>query len=89
MYKDYHDLYITADVLTLADVFEAFRDTWINPTHLYPIPGSAWQSVFKMKDNELDLLTDNKMHVFIERELKGGVATITHRYVRANTCPFT
>ena len=43
-YGDYHDLYITTNVLILADVFEAFRDTRINhygidPTHLYTSPG--------------------------------------------------
>ena len=88
-YGDYHDLYITANVLVLADVFEAFRDTCINhygidPTHLYTSPGLAWQSALKMTYLELKLLTDNDMHLLIERRLIGGVATISHRYARAN-----
>ena len=86
---DHHDLYITKDVLILADVFEAFRDTYINhygldPTRLYTSPGLAWQSTLKMTDNELELLTDNDIHLFIERELRGGVVTITHHYARAS-----
>ena len=83
-----HNLYITADLLTLADVFEAFHDTWINPTHLYPSPALAWQSAFNMTDYELDVLTDKKMHLSIERGLKGAVATTTHLYACAHMYPF-
>ena len=80
---DYHDLYITTDVLILADVSEAFLYTCIDhydldPTHLFTSPGLALQSAIKMTDVELELLTDNDMHLFIERGLRGGVATITH-----------
>ena len=65
---DYHDLYITTDVLILADVFEAFRDTdnnhyGLDPTHLYTSHGLAWQSTLKMTDVELELLTDNDTHL--------------------------
>ena len=37
-----------------------------------------------MTDVELELLTDNDMHLFIERGLRGGVVTITHHYAHAN-----
>ena len=41
---DYHDLYLTTDVLLLADVFESFRDNCIkhynlDPAHFYTCPG--------------------------------------------------
>ena len=85
---DYHDLYLT-DVLILADIFEAFRYTCmsnydIDPAHSFTSPGSVWQAALKMSDVHLDLFTDIDMHLFIEWGIRGGVATITHRYAKAN-----
>ena len=86
---DYHDLYLIKDVLILADIFEAFCDTCmsnygLDPAHSFTNPGLAWQAALKMSDVQLDLFTDIDMHVFIERGIRGGVATITHRYPKAN-----
>ena len=41
---DYHDLYLRTDVILLANMFEAFRDTCIehyslDPAHFYTAPG--------------------------------------------------
>ena len=48
----YHDTYLKTDVLLLADVFEAFRDTRLNnygldPTHFYTATGLAWPALLK------------------------------------------
>ena len=86
---DYHDLYLTTDVLILADIFEEIRDTCmsnygLDPAHSFISPGLAWQAALKMSDVQLDLFTDINMHLFIERGIRGGVVTITHRYAKAN-----
>ena len=62
----YHNLYITTIVLILADVFEAFCNTYINyyglnPMNAYTSPGLVWYSALKLTDIELELLTDNDM----------------------------
>ena len=36
-----------------------------------------------MNNIELELFTNNDMHLFIKKGLRGGVATIIHRYARA------
>ena len=36
-------------------------------------------------DVELDILNDINQHLFIEEEMKGGVAIISYRYAQANT----
>ena len=43
---DYHDLYLRTDVVLLANVYEAFRDTCLrhcsqDPAHFYASPGLA------------------------------------------------
>ena len=43
---DYHDLYLRTDVVLLANVYEAFRDTCLkhyslDPEHFYTSPGPA------------------------------------------------
>ena len=48
----YHNTYLEADVLLLADVSEAFRDTCLKhyrlePAHFYTAPGLAWQALLK------------------------------------------
>ena len=46
---EYHDLYLRTDVILLANVFEAFRDTCLehyslDPAHFYTSPGLAWHA---------------------------------------------
>ena len=44
---DYHDLYVKSDILSLADVFNNFKDMCIkeyelDPAHYLSLPGLAW-----------------------------------------------
>ena len=80
--QDYHDLYLTTDVLLLADVFETFRDLsmryyGLDPAHYYTAPGLSWDACLKMTKIRLELLTDIDMLLMFERSLRGGVSTIT------------
>ena len=86
---DYHNFYLLTNALLLAEVFENFRDVCLqryglDAVHNYASPCLSWQAALKMKDVELDLLTDIDQHLFIEEGIREGVAMISHWYARAN-----
>ena len=67
---DYHDLYLRTNVLLFADVFENFRKMCLqryrlDPAHYYMSPGLSWYALLKHTGVDLELLTDNDMHLFI------------------------
>ena len=52
---DYHDLYARSDTLSLGDVFENFRNKYIeiykpDPAHFLPASGLAWQDYLKKQE---------------------------------------
>ena len=67
----YYDLYLKTDVILLANVFEAFRDTCLeyyqlDLAHFYTSPGLAWQVCLKKTGIKLELLTDLDMLLMFE-----------------------
>ena len=69
---EYHDLYLKSDVLLLADVFENFRRTCLlyyglDPCHYFSSPGLSWDTMLKMTDVRLKLMTDVDMFQFIKK----------------------
>ena len=84
---DYHDLYLKTDVL--ADVFEKFIKTCLDyhgldPYHYFSSPGLSWDAMLNLTRIQLDLISDNDMHSFIEEGMRGGILCISKRYSKAN-----
>ena len=82
-------MYLSTDVLLLADVFEAFRETAISnyhldPTHYVSLPGYAWDAMLKKTKIKLDVVSDYDMYLMIERGIRGGVSMISKRHSKAN-----
>ena len=87
--RDYHNEYLTSDVLLLADVFENFRkmskETYgLDPIHYYSLPGLSWDAMLKYTGVELDLVTDIDMYQMVEKGIRGGISQISHRYATTN-----
>ncbi len=88
-FQEYHDLYLKSDVLLLADVFENFRtfalkNYQLDPAHFTTLPGLSWAAALKMTKVRLELMCDIDMLLFAESAIRGGVATVSTRYARAN-----
>ena len=87
--KEYHDHYLCLDTLLLADVFENLRNSIIeghqlDPLHFLTLPSLAWAMALKHTAIELSLITDAEMYLMIESGMRGGIATISNRYAKAN-----
>ena len=86
---EYHDLFLTSDVLLLADVFKSFRKTCLqyyklDPCHYFTSPGLSWDAMLKMTNVKLELMTNVDMFQFIEKGMRGTVSYIANRYGKAN-----
>ena len=86
---DYHDLYLRTDVVLLANVFEAFRETCLkhyklDPVHFYTSPGLAWKACLKCTGIRLELLTDPDMLLMFEWGIIGGITQAVRKYTLAN-----
>ena len=86
---EYHDLYVQCDILSLADVFENFRDKSIkiyglDPAHFLSAPGLAWQACFKKTKVELELLTNIDILLMVEKGIRGGICQAIHSHAKAN-----
>ena len=82
-------LFILADVLLLADVFEAFREVSLSnydldPAHYVSSPQLSWDAMLHMTGCELELICDKAMYSMIDDGLRGGVWMISQRYAKAN-----
>ena len=78
-----------SDVLLLADVFENFRNSvydelGLDLLHFITLPPLAWESAMKYTGVELDRITDTDMYMMIEYNMRGGIASISHRHAFAN-----
>ena len=87
--KDYLELYLKADVLGMADVFEEFRNVCyenygLDPLHYYTAPGLSWDALFKYTKEKLELFTDIEKYMLCEDGKRGGISMIVNRLGQAN-----
>ena len=77
------------DVVLLANMYEAFRDTCLkhyklDPAHFYTSPGLAWEACLKHTGIRLELLTNPNMLLMFEQGIRGGITQAVRKYASAN-----
>ena len=55
-FVEYHDLYVQCDTFLLADVFENFRNKFLEIYEIDP-PGLAWIIMFKKDKSEIRIIS--------------------------------
>ena len=81
-------LYLKIDVLLLTDIFRNYIDTCkkaygINPLYSYSTPSFTWKADLKMTGVTLDYITDDKLRLLLENNIRGGPsACMGSRYVK-------
>ena len=75
--------------LLLTYVFKEFRNICIKycglyPCHYFGSPRINCDSMRKIMDIKLDLISDNDMYQFIEKNIRGGKSYITQSNSKAN-----
>lgn len=87
--QDYMEIYLLADVLLLADVFENYRsrcliDYNLDPLHYFSAAHFSFDCYLRMTKVELDLFKDINKYLFISRGIRGGLSFISKREADAN-----
>ena len=87
--KDYLEIYLKADCLLLADVFENFRTKCISehgldPSYYYSAPHYSFDVFLKRSKITLELLSDINQYLFINNGIRGGLSMVSKRYSSAN-----
>ena len=86
--KELTMLYLKIDVLLLTDIFQNYIDTCknaygINPLYSCSTPSFTWKAGLKMTGVKLDYITDDKLRLLLENNMRGGPsACIGNRHVR-------
>ena len=57
----------------------------LDPCHYFSSPGLSWDSMLKMTDIKLELMTDIDMFQFIEKGMHGGISYIANMEKQTTT----
>ena len=82
-------MYAQSYTLLLADVFENFRNMYLeiyelDPAKFLSASGLVWQTVLKRTRVKLDLLIDIDMLLLAEKGIRGGICHSIYRYAKLN-----
>ena len=83
-------MYVQSKILLLADVFENFRNKYIeiwelDPAFFLSAPGLAWQGCLRKTEVKLELLTDINMIWMAEKGITVRICYAIQRYAKSNS----
>ena len=87
--REYHDFYLTLDVLLLADVFEKFRHSMLKShalgcLHFPSLFSMTLQLALNVTGVEMEHICDSNIYLMIESAIRGGLSYVSQRYGIAN-----
>ena len=84
--REYHDLYVQRDTISLTDVFGSFRNLRLHtyaldPAYFLSLPELAWQACLKHSGVKLELTSDIDMLLMLEEGIRGGICHSVFRHL--------
>ena len=56
----------------------------MDPCNYLSAPGLSWDAMLKITKVELEKINNARMHLFIEKEMRGGISYASKSYSKAN-----
>ena len=87
--KDYNNLHLKCDVLSLTNVSEKFRKNGLKnyglcSSHYLSTQALSWDAMLKVTKSEPKLIPGPEMYIFFEKGTRGGTSYISNRYNKTN-----
>jgi hypothetical protein len=81
-FGEYHDHYLMADVVLLAEVFEEYRNKglteWeLDPAQFVTAPSYSYKAFLKFIDKPIQVMWDLEMYNFFRDALRGGYCSVS------------
>ena len=85
----HYDLQLQIDTLLLTGIFGSFRNKCLKffkleSAYFVSTSGLAWQPSLKETEVKLKLLIAGDMLLMIEKDIRGGICNVMHRYAKSN-----
>ena len=85
----HYDLQLQIDTLLLTGIFGSFRNKCLKffkleSAYFVSASGLAWQPSLKETEVKLKLLIAGDMLLMIEKDIRGGICNVMHRYAKSN-----
>ena len=86
-FEDYHDYYLSSDVILLATAFQSFRKDIYQKhksdlCYFMGLPGLSWSLAVKNTDYTIKLLDDVDQDMEFQNGLQGGPCQVNQRYAK-------
>lgn len=87
--QDYLEIYLSCDVLALAQIFENYREIGLrefslDPTYYFSAPHFSWNCMLHYTGVEIELIQDQSIWDWIRKSIRGGLTYVATRYMKAN-----
>lgn len=86
---DYLKVYLFADLILLADVFENFRENCLNdyqldPVHYFSSAHFTMDAFLRFSKKTIELIRDVNMYLLFKKLVKGGLSMVSKRFAEAS-----
>lgn len=88
-FQSFLEVYLSCDVLALADLFERYRNMGmrqfsLDPVFFFSASHYSWNCMLKFTGAQIELIQDTEMWHWVRSAVRGGLTYVVRRYMKAN-----